>query len=926
MTTFSRTTLRELKKRYLNVLKKCLLANLGFIFLSMPAMAESPYIKKEVSSEHENAVLLPEYDKRGNTLTNKYYEIDLKNKSYGNDEVSRTYAVQLFGKEIEIVANYDPEKSNPRYHSPDGDISGTWVDISTKDQLGGAYSNWYGGTITLTGDFVNNIIQNGASTARGGAYGNVYGWEVSSMKGNYIANGALSEGTAQGGAIYSQENLGAPKAIFVANWAKGGTRANGGALVNYGGYSEPVHSHFIGNYAESVSGEAGGGAVFLYGWDIDLEGDFLGNYALSETGTALGGGINLKYRSGYSTSGFSLKGDYIDNKAISKESIAEGGAIYNGEGISLDFIHGMFLYNTAEAKEAKGGAISNTGTIIDLEAQFIGNKAEGTDSAKGGAISNALNAHLTVNSGMFFDNEVVSKEGIAEGGAIHNEGTLIFKGDNIFMRNKSNGTLNDIHNVGTIQVEGGLLTNGGITGSGDIIVKNKGVLDIQTSVLETGSLTLENEGTLKVSLNNHSDYGKVKGLVEGSEASKLSLKLTPDVELGEYQIFDTASDLKVSPNVLFNIEDLNNGSYKIDKKTAHELSQSLKIDENKAKTVEALMVNDSSNEAFNALQDEVLNVLLSESSTAQEKVKKALSAIGASEQSAVQSVASEHIGAVFGVVKGEMAASSTVGRSGGEEKARAKVYIKGLYDHTKSTMGDGFKARSKGAVIGVQSKVSDELTVGVGYAFSDTVTKEEARRTEATTNTAFASIQYQPNQWWLSGLVSYSRGQYDEEKQILSSYGTANYNVDSWGAEIMTGYDVSYKEATITPEIGLRYMSVKQEGYQDTLGTRVGASTSNYLTALVGVKAEWALGAVRPSLGIQFGYDVISDDVSALNTLANGATYTVSGEALDRFSTTLKSGIAIDLTEKSMLKLEYSGTFRKDYQDHSGVSKFEYSF
>ena len=74
MTTFSRTALRELKKRYLNVLKKCLLANLGLIFLSMPAMAESPYIKKEVSSEHENAVLLPEYDKRGNTLINKYYE------------------------------------------------------------------------------------------------------------------------------------------------------------------------------------------------------------------------------------------------------------------------------------------------------------------------------------------------------------------------------------------------------------------------------------------------------------------------------------------------------------------------------------------------------------------------------------------------------------------------------------------------------------------------------------------------------------------------------------------------------------------------------------------------------------------------------------------------------------------------------------
>lgn len=52
-----------------------------FIFLSMPVMAESPYIKKEVSLGYENAVLLPAYDKRGNTLINKYYEKDYQDHS-----------------------------------------------------------------------------------------------------------------------------------------------------------------------------------------------------------------------------------------------------------------------------------------------------------------------------------------------------------------------------------------------------------------------------------------------------------------------------------------------------------------------------------------------------------------------------------------------------------------------------------------------------------------------------------------------------------------------------------------------------------------------------------------------------------------------------------------------------------------------------
>ena len=40
MTNYSRTTLRELKKRYLNILKKCLLANLLAFSLALPSMAE----------------------------------------------------------------------------------------------------------------------------------------------------------------------------------------------------------------------------------------------------------------------------------------------------------------------------------------------------------------------------------------------------------------------------------------------------------------------------------------------------------------------------------------------------------------------------------------------------------------------------------------------------------------------------------------------------------------------------------------------------------------------------------------------------------------------------------------------------------------------------------------------------------------------
>ena len=39
MSHYSKTTLRELKKRYLNILKKCLLLNLMAFMVSMPAVS-----------------------------------------------------------------------------------------------------------------------------------------------------------------------------------------------------------------------------------------------------------------------------------------------------------------------------------------------------------------------------------------------------------------------------------------------------------------------------------------------------------------------------------------------------------------------------------------------------------------------------------------------------------------------------------------------------------------------------------------------------------------------------------------------------------------------------------------------------------------------------------------------------------------------
>ena len=455
-------------------------------------------------------------------------------------------------------------------------------------------------------------------------------------------------------------------------------------------------------------------------------------------------------------------------------------------------------------------------------------------------------------------------------------------------------------------------------------VAEKGLLDIQNQTVTADTLSLNQEGAVKVSVHSLSDYGQILAKETVSKgAGTLTMNLVGAPQEGVYKVFESDTDLKLATTHEFlDITDLENGSYKIARKKADELAEKFGLNEEETRAVSAVIGGNSENETFQKVQTEIMETLKSDNKG---KAKKALLAVGSKEHPVEQSVASEHLVALQNVVQSEMHGAG-VGRAGGEEDPRAKVYIKGLYDRTKSSMGEGFRARSKGAVLGVQSEVTEALTLGVGYATSQTTAKEDLRRTEVDTNTGFVSAHYQPNAWWVSGLATFSRGEYEEEKQILSSMGKASYDVDSWGAQVMTGYDIKLETAIITPEVGLRYLSVKQEGYTDTLGTTVSGTRSDYLTALVGVKGVWDMGAIRPTAGVTIGYDVISDDVSALNTLANGASYTVNGEALDRLSTGVSLGVEADIGERTTLKLEYSGTFRKEYVDHSGMLRLEWRF
>ncbi len=249
-----------------------------------------------------------------------------------------------------------------------------------------------------------------------------------------------------------------------------GNRA-GGAITLYNGGSivfentgDPVL--FTGNESNSTTAHAAGGAIFLTGGSSvsDLIANFDGNTVTvvqdsTTTRYARGGAIFVgKFDStiyGYApTTESSTIGNITGN--FTNNSASFGGAIYMGEFGVIGHIEGNFINNTAEGEKqpthtqgASGGALRTwKGTIGSLDSDFIGNAAIAhTGMAVGGAVSldgTMIEGGIT---GYYEGNIAFSEGGIAQGGAYalknqSGDAALVFTNTNFTNNIAATGTNN----------------------------------------------------------------------------------------------------------------------------------------------------------------------------------------------------------------------------------------------------------------------------------------------------------------------------------------------------------------------------------------------------------------------------------------------------------------------------------------------------
>lgn len=444
--------------------------------------------------------------------------------------------------------------------------------------------------------------------------------------------------------------------------------------------------------------------------------------------------------------------------------------------------------------------------------------------------------------------------------------------------------------------------------------------------------------------------GKVTGAINLTESANLKPVVAIDAGSGTYQFADSLTknggvdqvwNLS-NNNVLYDVTLKDDITLDINKKDSAAVAESVVAaggNANDAAVVNAWVGGNSNATTLTGGAKDMAEHLNTLAQTSPETLVAATEALAPTTNATIQSTATENANQVFGAVGSRLSGGSmsTGGKgmsSGDNGIDNGAMWVQGLYNSAKlddTSKGKGFDSDSTGIALGAEKNINDAVKLGLGYAYTNTDIDGFMRKTDVDTHTAILYGEYKPSQWYVNGIATYGWSDYSEKKNVAGLGVNADYDIDSIGLQAMTGYDMNFQGVDVTPEIGLRYVNIKQDSYQDSAGQTMGKNSSDILTGVAGITAgkDFALNngmTLRPEARLAMTYDMVNDSSNSVVTLANGSAYSVDGQALDRFGIEAGAGLTADVNDEVELSVAYEGRFRQDYRDHTGLLSAKYKF
>lgn len=915
-------------------MKKTLLMTTALVALSVSGNAYAENLPTDASNLTSGNYVVERSDTSvshsGDINLSGTASLDVKTQAIVEEDINVSNALNVSGNvsladdaSLSVINSNAADDTEKPFMFVDGKYTQTGGELTLKQEneagwmatLNAKEADISGGTIKLdTGEiFVYGNADDGSKfNISGGTFemnnSNISTYPATSAEGNSQKGAAM---TVSGGTFKMNESsLG---------------RENSGDLDISGGEFTLENGSAIFHDGETGDINISGGTISLKDSSIIRGGDYQ-----SEDGKPASGDINIT-------------GGTI-NAGGSSAEIASVGNIKIANGAELNIASGTTLFAKAISEDMEQTQkatlnVYDNNTKINLGGKLVAN-INGDDRGK-----------------IHFQNSGANIDGDVEGAS------LIFE-DSHSLRQAVSGTIGglDIFEI----KKGTMVYDKEINGGASSVVVGEGAtLDIGTNALHSGGdkgvdgegVHFKDNSTLAFTVTDKDTYGKIYANYVNISENGTNLNMTLNgaaLAKGEtttLKLFNGEDSDKVeiegkfanlSQNSRYEFVDNGDGTFEV---TSVGSATDAVVDAggsaNNAGTAEAWdSVSASTSSPVAAAVTEKLAQLSNSTNTAEQKAYvAALTAVAPEVAPMVQQTQSETTNQVFGAVSTRLTGGSI--STGGEGMAsgdsifkRGAMWVQGLFNKSKlddTSKAKGFDADSSGIAFGAEKFVNDDVKVGVGYAYTNTDIDGFMRSTDVDTHTAIVYGEYKPSNWYVNGIATYGWSDYEEKKSVAGVGVKADYDVETFGLQAMTGYDMNINSFGFTPEAGLRYVHIKQDAYKDSADQKVSGNDSDILTGVIGAKISksWELENginIKPEVRVAATYDLMNDDVNSVVTLANGSAYAVEGEALDRFGMEFGAGVTAEVNDNVELSLGYEGKFREDYQDHTGLINAKYKF
>ena len=535
--------------------------------------------------------------------------------------------------------------------------------------------------------------------------------------------------------------------------------------------------------------------------------------------------------------------------------------------------------------------------------------------------------HNTVISDDIINNGTLSINDGSSVGAISGTGTMNVNSDLALNGNISGNTVN---------VNNAKLSNLDKLGSDTTLNAVGGTIDLNNKQATVKSASFDENSTLALTVNSLSDHGSLTAdTISVANGAQLKATLgqgilgnekTATVQLLSAQNTDFNNFTDSFDNKMYHFEKADkNGAYTITQTNSAEdvvrknggqrwVGKAAKAYVDGPKFKEGTVGADVANKLAALAQNDAKGLISN------------MKALAPTESAIVQGQAIEDVNRLFKTVDGYLRGQrEPMGMSAGDVLEGVSIWAKPYVGKSKlSRRGQiaGLTSDSKGLILGVEKKLNPEIKLGTGIQYDTTDIDMFRRDVDADTFVGYMYGEYKPNRWFANSILSYGYSDYDEYKRAFGKRYTAHYDVKVTSLASMTGYQFKY----VTPEAGFRYYNIRRDSYTDSADQHVKGVNTNILRMVAGAHFVHEYGIFYPDVHVGVTYDVVSAKDDTIVRLGNNTTYRVEGKRLPRLGYELNVGVNAHVMEDLIIGLHYEGSYRKDYQEHTGMMTMKYDF